>query len=85
MKTIMILQKMTADCMCILISTCTNDLVVNAKQVNYFEMFMLSFAIECKNTVMKEKPILKDEIKGTVLKLYKDCQKSCKTFFTVAT
>ncbi|CAM4091374.1 MULTISPECIES: hypothetical protein [Flavobacterium] len=81
MKTIMILQKMTADCMFILISTCTNDLVVNAKQVNYFEMFMLSFAIECKNTVMKEKPILKD----TVLKLYKDCQKSCKTFFTIAT
>lgn len=34
------------------LATCTNDLVVNAKQINYLEMFLLSFIIEFKNTLM---------------------------------
>ncbi len=35
----------------LMVSTFTNDLLVNAKQVNYFEMFLLSFIIELKNIV----------------------------------
>lgn len=35
-----------------MVSTFTSELLVNAKQVNYFEMFLLSFAIEFKNMII---------------------------------
>ncbi len=35
-----------------MVSTFTSDLLINAKQVNYFEMFLLSFAIEFKNMII---------------------------------
>ena len=35
-----------------MVSTFTSDLLINAKQVNYFEMFLLSFAIEFKKIIV---------------------------------
>ncbi|WP_130733595.1 hypothetical protein [Flavobacterium sp. J27] len=49
MKTSAIYNKVIIDSFCLMVATCTNDLVVQAKQVNYFEMFLLSFVIECKS------------------------------------
>jgi len=74
------INKLTTNCMSILISTCTNDLVINAKQVNYFEMFMLSLVIACKNNVIQDKLVFNARFKDQLLKLYKDYQKSCKSF-----
>ncbi|NHN26888.1 hypothetical protein FIA58_014480 [Flavobacterium jejuense] len=84
MKAIVLFNKLTINCMCILIATCTNDLIINAKQVNYFEMFMLSLAIECKKNIVEDKLLKNKELKNKLLKLYKDCQKSCKSFSKAA-
>lgn len=51
MKTICIIQNTFISAFKLFTSTCTNDLVVHAKQVNYFEMFIIAFAIELKTSV----------------------------------
>lgn len=51
MKTVIIFQKTVIAILKLLTSTCTNDLVVNAKQVNYLEMFLIAFAVELKNNI----------------------------------
>ncbi|WP_338375195.1 hypothetical protein [uncultured Flavobacterium sp.] len=51
MNAITIFQKIAMGGFNLMVSTFTNDLLVNAKQVNYFEMFLLSFIIELKNIV----------------------------------
>ncbi len=52
MNVIMILQKIVMCGFNLMISTFTNDLLINAKQVNYFEMFLLSFVVEVKNMTL---------------------------------
>lgn len=52
MNAIMILQKIAMGGFNLMVSTFTNDLLINAKQVNYFEMFLLSFAVELKNIML---------------------------------
>jgi len=51
MNAITIFQKITLCGFNLMVSTFTSDLLINAKQVNYFEMFLLSFIIEVKNMV----------------------------------
>ncbi len=45
-------QKLGVEALCFFMSVCTNDLVIHAKQVNYFEMFMLSTAVEFRNILL---------------------------------
>ncbi len=52
MNAITILQKIALYGFNLMVSTFTSDLLINAKQVNYFEMFLLSFAIEFKNMII---------------------------------
>jgi hypothetical protein len=52
MNEITILQKIVLCGFNLMVSTFTSDLLINAKQVNYFEMFLLSFAIEFKNMII---------------------------------
>ncbi|MFC4740962.1 hypothetical protein ACFO3U_13245 [Flavobacterium ponti] len=52
MNEITILQKIALCGFNLMVSTFTSDLLINAKQVNYFEMFLLSFAIEFKNMII---------------------------------
>ena len=52
MNVIMIIQKIVMCGFNLMISTFTNDLLINAKQVNYFEMFLLSFVVEVKNMTL---------------------------------
>lgn len=84
MKTTRTFQKITTNCICILISTCTNDLVINAKQVNYFEMFMLSLVIECRNSMFYKKHLLIGKTKTELLKLYNFCTKSYKSLLPIS-
>ena len=51
MKTVIIIQRTVITLLKLLTSTCTNDLVINAKQVNYLEMFLIAFAVELKNNI----------------------------------
>ncbi|MVO08483.1 hypothetical protein GOQ30_04810 [Flavobacterium sp. TP390] len=51
MKTLVLFNRLCVRTFCILVATCTNDLVIHAKQVNYFEMFLLSFVVECKRSI----------------------------------
>ncbi len=48
-------------CHSLFVAVCTNELVINSKQVNYFEMFMLSLALELYNNSL-----------GSGIKLLKD-------------
>lgn len=48
-------QKIAVNGINLMVSTFTNDLLVNAKQVNYFEMFLLSFAVECNNLITQSR------------------------------
>lgn len=69
MKTILLFNKILTNSFCILIATCTNDLVINAKQVNYFEMFLLSFTIECRNVLFGEQKVIIERVKADFIKL----------------
>lgn len=71
MKTLFIIEKIGIGIVQLTISTCTNELVVHAKQVNYFEMFMLSLVIECKNNFLQNHVNL--NLKNKLLKLYNHC------------
>lgn len=53
MSAILIFQKIATSGITIVISAFTNDLVIHAKQVNYFEMFLLSLLIEIKNSALQ--------------------------------
>ncbi len=44
----------------IMASTFTNDLLVKVKEVNYFEMFLLSFIIESKNSLFQNNTLRLD-------------------------
>lgn len=60
MKTKVTAQKLGVEAICFFMSVCTNDLVINAKQVNYFEMFMLSTVVELKNAIQSNISISMD-------------------------
>lgn len=62
MNAITIFQKIAMGGFNLMVSTFTNDLLVNAKQVNYFEMFLLSFIIELKNIVFPSNLSINDLI-----------------------
>ena len=57
MNAIMIFQKIVLSGVNLMVSTFTNDLLVHAKQVNYFEMFLLSLLIESKNFLFQNKTL----------------------------
>ena len=53
MKVLILYKKMVIGGLNLMISIFANDLVVHAKQVNYFEMFLLSVFLESKNILFK--------------------------------
>lgn len=71
MKMILLINKVLLNTFCLLVATCTNDLVIHAKQVNYFEMFLLSFAMETKNVLFVEQIGTFEKIKTEISKLSK--------------
>ena len=60
MNAIMIFQKIVVSGVNLMVSTFTNDLLVHAKQVNYFEMFLLSLLVESKNIIFQNKTLSLD-------------------------
>lgn len=71
MKATFYIQEIISKCIYILISSCTNDLVINSKQVNYFEMFLISLFIESKNAIFPNNFYLRNFIKDTFLSFKK--------------
>ncbi|MCG9790951.1 hypothetical protein [Flavobacterium algicola] len=52
MNAILIFHKIAMGGYNLMVSTFTNDLLINATQSNYFEMFLLSLTVECKNVII---------------------------------
>ena len=69
MKVLRVYKKMVIGVLNLMISIFTNDLVVHAKQVNYFEMFLLSVFLESKNILFKNLNVLFETFNFKTVKL----------------
>jgi hypothetical protein len=63
MQALMILRNLFLSSLQLLWNTFSNELVIHAKQANYFEMFLVAFAVELKNIVVPNLLQLKNILK----------------------
>lgn len=63
MAVVLILKNLLLSAVQLLLNTFSNDLVLYAKQANYFEMFLVAFAVELKIIVVPNLLQIKNLIK----------------------